>query len=476
MKSILFIVMFLLVVSAQGQKRNVEYNVSLSGFTSTQKTLPFWAVSNKHGLIPNGDGGLLEIGLFSDFNTKHAFQFAYGVSAAGFLSQPGDKIILDQLFVSGKWRNLRLDLGMIHPEEEYNGVSSTNGNFMRSGNTRTFPGYNLRSDYIKVPFTKGVISFKFNWADYLMTDNSYMDDVRLHNKSAYVKIVPHPRWEIIAGLEHWAQWAGKSPNGEKQPSSFRDYIKIACAKAGGTGSTLSDSLNALGNHLGREHLRINYLADNFILSFYHDIPFEDGSGTDFRSFPDGTYCFYYGAKNKEQWITDVMYEFYYTKYQSGSRHDRPATPEEMAKQDPNSHFYGRKILGGCDNYFNNGEYRNGWTFYEQTIGSPFMTAGFQGDIARVINNRVIAHHVGVKGLAFKTTPYKMLLSYSQNYGTYDLPLPQKPCQFSGALEVTLPLKKLPFTVETGVYGDFGSLFKDNVGLTIKLSRKGHLIK
>lgn len=97
--------------------------------------------------------------------------------------------------------------------------------------------------------------------------------------------------------------------------------------------------------MGREHLRINYLADNYILSFYHDIPFEDGSGTDFRSFPDGTYCFYYGSKNPEQWISDVIYEFYYTKYQSGSRHDRPATEEEKKKQDPKSHFYGEKYSG-----------------------------------------------------------------------------------------------------------------------------------
>ena len=142
--------------SGQGQKRDVVYNASLSGFASTQKTLPFWAVSNRHGLMPNGNGTLLELGFYSDFTNKHKIQFAYGVSAGGYLSSPGNKIILDQLFVSARWRKLRLDLGMIQPEEEYNGVSSTNGDFVRSGNSRTFPGYNLRSDFIDIPGTKGI--------------------------------------------------------------------------------------------------------------------------------------------------------------------------------------------------------------------------------------------------------------------------------------------------------------------------------
>ena len=476
MKNILLVIMLLFVLSVQGQKREVEYCVSLSGFIAAQKTLPFWVVSNRHGLVADGRGGLFELGIFSDFTTKRVFQFAYGVSAAGVFSRTNNKVMVDQLYVSGKWHKLRLDLGMIHPEEEYNGISSTNGDFVRSGNSRTLPGYNLRSDYINIPFAKGYFSFKFNWGDYLMIDNDYAKDVRLHNKSIYVKITPHPKLEVIVGLEHWAQWAGTTPVGGQQPASFKDYIRIVCAEAGGEGATRSDSLNVLGNHLGREHLRINYKADKFMLSFYHDIPFEDGSGTDFRSFPDGTYCFYYGAKDKKRWVSDVIYEFYYTKYQSGSLHDRPATPKEMAKQDPNSPFYGRKILGGRDSYFNHGEYRNGWTLYGKTIGSPLMTTGFVDGVSMVVNSRIIAHHLGIKGVVFKTTPYKLLLTYSKNYGIYDIPLINKPQQFSGAFEVILPFKKIPFTMETGVYGDFGSLFKNNVGFMITLSRKGYLKK
>ena len=142
----LFLFLFLLFFYTQGQKRSVDYKTSLTGFVASQNTLPFWAINNKHGLIPNGHGALLEVGLFSDFTNRHKIQFAYGVSAAGFLSRPDNHLILDQLYARARWRNLRLDLGMIHPEEEYRGISSTNGNFIRSGNARTFPGYNLNSE------------------------------------------------------------------------------------------------------------------------------------------------------------------------------------------------------------------------------------------------------------------------------------------------------------------------------------------
>ena len=42
-----------------------------------------------------------------------------------------------------------------------------------------------------------------------------------------------------------------------------------------------------------------------------------------------------------------------------------------------------------------------------------MTPGLSGSITRIINNRVIAHHIGMKGMAWQTTPYKLMLSYSE---------------------------------------------------------------
>lgn len=457
-------------------QRHIRYKASLSGQIATENTLPFWATTGHHGIIPDSRGGLLQAGIFSGFNPEKTIRFAYGISGAAYLTQNGNKIIPDELYISAKWQKIRLDLGMIHPDEEYKGLSAQNGNIINSGNTRTQPGYNLRTDYIRIPLTGNVLAFKFNLADYILQDDRFVDKTWLHNKSLYLRITPWNRLDISVGLEHWAQWAGNSPLYGKQPHSFRDYVKIFCAREGGAGATVSDSINALGNHLGREHIRIDYKTERYIISFYHDIPFEDGSGTHFSNFPDGTWGLYYGSKNERQWINGVMYEFYYTKSQSGAHHDRPATEEEKAQQDPHAPLYGRVILGGNDNYFNNGEYRSGWTYYGRTQGTPFITPNppnADGITLGVYNNRIIAHYLGIQGYLAQKIPYKLRLSYSLNYGTYGTPLQNTPEQFSFGLETgILRHPKAPFRLDLGLYGDFGKLLSNNFGISLKLSRNG----
>lgn len=478
MKNILLIILTLCSLPVWAQ-RNFEYRASLSGFASTRNTLPMWATANKHGLIPDNRGGLLQAGIFSGFNTRHAFQFAFGASAAGYLTEGKNNIFADEIYFSARWRKLHLDLGIIHPTEEFNGISAQNGNIIVSGNTRSLPGYNISTDYIYVPLTGKVLAFKANYSDYVMIDKRYVKNTRLHNKSFFIRITPWHRLDLIAGLGHWAQWAGDSPSLGKQPGSFRDYIRVITGRSGGEGASLSDSINALGNHLGRRYLRINYRAETFTLTAYYDNLFEDGAPDHLRSLPDGTYGIYYGNTRQCPWISDMMYELTYTKYQSGPHHDRPATPEEKAKQDPHSYFYGKTILGGNDNDFNNGEYQSGWTYYGRTIGTPFITpkaAGEDGITLGVFNNRVIAHYVGVKGYICHKLPYTLRLSYSLNYGTYSDPLPERARQCSFGIEAGILRKaNIPFQLDLGVYGDYGKLYDNNFGLTVTLSRNG-LIK
>lgn len=479
MKKITVIIFLLTGPLFAFSQRTIEYRTSLSGVVATEKQLPLWATTHKYGIVPDSRGGLIEAGVFSPFNPRKKIQTAYGFSGAGFLTQSKNKIIIDELYFSLKWEKIRFDIGMKHPEEEYNGISAQNGNIIYSANTRTLPGYNLSTDFIAIPRTREVLAFRFNWADYILLDDRFVDRPRLHNKSLCLKITPYRKLEVIVGLEHWAQWAGKSPLYGKQPGSFRDYVRIFCSQSGGKGATVSDSINVLGNHLGREHLRINYLSEHGTFSFYHDIPFEDGSGARFANFPDGTWGIYYGNKDSKRWVSDVMYEFFYTKSQSGRYHDRAATEEEKAQQNPQDVFYGRKILGGNDNYFNNGEYRSGWTYYGRTIGTPFITPrtpDADGITLGVYNNRVLAHYIGIKGYLFRKIPYKFRLSYSLNYGTYGQPLEGTPRQYSFGLETgVLRNAQVPFHIDLGIYGDYGKLYPKNFGVTVTVRRNGNIL-
>ena len=238
-----------------------------------------WATTAKYGLVPESRNGLLQVGIFSDFNPQKKVQTAYGFSGVGFLSANKNDLFVDELYCSLKWLKLHLDLGMVHPEKEFNGISAHNGSFINSTNARSMPGYNLHSEYISIPFTRNILAFKFNISDYLMIDKRFVDNARLHHKSLYLRITPHPRWEVIVGFEHWAQWAGTFPIYGKQPSSFSDYLRIFTAQKGGSDATLSSRLNALGNHLGSRYYRINYKTRNYVLTFYFDNYFEDGKVT-----------------------------------------------------------------------------------------------------------------------------------------------------------------------------------------------------
>lgn len=484
---------------AKGQG-TVAWDVSLYG-SGASHGMPFWAGANRRGLVPEnlsngqnrllagygdnrgGLSGLMTAGAEFAYLTKPEIAITAGLSFAGYGVKDSWKGMLDRLYFGISWKKLHLDLGMKDRYFDYNGLSLTGGDLAYSGNARNLPGYNLSTDFIYIPYTRKIIGFKANFADYMMIDNRYVDKALLHNEALFVKITPIKRLSLTLGLEMWSQWGGTSEKYGRQPSSFNDYLRVMFGRSGGDDATQSDQINVLGNHLGRELIRLDWHADDFTVTFQHDIPFEDKSGMRFMNFPDGVNTLNFSFRNRDRWVTDILLEFVYTKWQSGPQHDRPATDEELEKNPDNK----RVILGGCDNYFNNGEYRSGWTYYGNTIGLPLFTpmpAGEDGKVLGVCNNRVTAWHFGLRGNAAGKVPYKFLFTYSRNFGKYNqsdlgegadksifLSVPE---QFSVALEGEIPHlgKRLPLSLGIGLYGDFGKLYQNSFGLTVRLSYIG----
>ena len=84
---------------------------------------------------------------------------------------------------------------------------------------------------------------------------------------------------------------------------------------------------------------------------------------------------------------------------------------------------GKIVLGGVDNYFNNGTYSSGWTNYGRVIGLPLILASApnaDGVVMGIVNNRVRAYHFGVKGNVFDGVPYIFKSTYSSNWGRYHI--------------------------------------------------------
>ena len=145
-------------------------------------------------------------------------------------------------------------------------------------------------------------------------------------------------------------------------------------------------------------------------------------------------------------------------------------------QDPDHHYYGRFVPGGLDNYFNNSEYRSGWTYFGRPIGLPLMIPYAPGDDGITLgfaSNRVRAHHFGIKGVA-GPVPYSFRATYSSNWGRYSDKgegfFASHPKQLSLALEVELgeQVTKLPVNFAFGAYGDFGQLYSNSAGLSLRV--------
>lgn len=467
----------LLPYLSNGQSRDFEYRAEIGGASSAK---PFWLHSNTRGKISPDTYLWGNIGLFSDFaksNTR-AFDFSFGVEGTGALGKDKHRIFVNQLFGKVRWQKLILRIGMWDKANVYDQLSATNGNILYSNNTRNMPGISIGTwNHLKLT---SWLFIRFNYDEYLMIDNRHIDKTHVHNKLLGIKITPSSCFGVHVGIEDYAQWGGIAPKGKKEYNA-KDYIKLIFSMKGSANASLSDQINALGNHIGRYYIHFDYRHKTFEVNLYYNHLYEDGSGMRFQNWQDGLYGIHFTRKNDDLWFKSFVYEFYCTKDQSGPIHDRPATDEEKEKQNPSDHFYGRVILGGNDSYFNHGEYRSGWSLYGQTIGVPFFTPTFpiNGKIQGFYNNRFIAHHWGVCGrLPLWEMQYRLLCSYTRNYGRHSVPFENKTGekivkpQFSFGLRLTAPENRLPFTTSFNIGFDKGDLLHNHWGAMLSISKTG----
>lgn len=484
----------------------------LGAVGSYDGALPYWATTNQYGLMPESNGALAWLQARTQFDESKTFQWSWGASAAvmgeipasagmttssaGMTSMGSNAtwrtmMMVDELYASFRWQCLRLDLGQKRRAQEFLGadpslgsLSVTGGHMIESGNARPMPGYLGTLEPIAVPFTGGHLKIYGSFGDYQTMDVRYVQDALVHRMLAGVKIGITDRLTLDLGLDHYALWAGHHPTQPDIKMSWSNYFRIITGRSAGVDGTLSDRINVLGDHGGSEIIRFSYRGDGWHAIAQHEIPYADRSGMKFRNFPDGVNTLNFSSDDKDRWVSDIVYEYHYTMFQSGStngeRYDSEGHP---------LHPEGTWIYGG-DNYFNNGFYASGWTHFGHAICDPlFRTAGTRNGTwtSAVLtkgfeSTRFSAHHIGLGGKLFRKYPYKVILTYSENYGTYGRPylgeshwqqewgtfdeegLKQVSAAFMGTLPELFGVKGL--SAMYGIYADKGSLLEDSFGVSL----------
>ncbi|MGJ8665829.1 MAG: capsule assembly Wzi family protein [Patiriisocius sp.] len=349
---------------------------SVIGIGSSENYAPYWFHTNTNSAI----------GQFSNISTtasvggsyKYKENVSLEIGAAFFYR---DNIVVEDfqrrdLYAQIKINWLKVTLGAKSQDVEVDGLSATNKNFLWSGDARPLPGLIIEANKpLKINNWLGI-----DWgiAHYNLNDDRFVDNARVHYKRLGAHIKLNKKNRFYARIQHFAQWGGTSQTEGPQEDDFGAFVDVFIAKQ--TGSRF----NALGNHLGSYLFDYYWSPDIGTFNFYHEHPFEDGSGTRLANFPDGVWGIVYSPK-KNKFINNVLYEFIDTTDQSG------------------------EDGSGKDSYFNNRVYKSGWYYEGQNIGLPFL-------IVR-INSRVTAHQLGLSG-KIKNIDLVLKSTYVNSIGTF----------------------------------------------------------
>lgn len=483
---------------------SLHYKVELQG-TFSNHTTPLWLNANRYGLSSlERRNGYLRVQLERPLSTDSARRWGmgYGVDVAA-ASHFTSHMVVQQAFFELRWLHGVLTVGAKDYPMELKNNRLSSGSQTLGINARPIPQVRLAvPEYWTVPLTNGWLHFKGHMAygvytddgwqhDFTQRQSRYVDHTLYHTKAGYLMIgKPDAFYPVTVemGLEMGAQFGGTSfPTGEKGRAlhasrSIKDFFHVFIP--GGFDMTDGEYHNVEGNQLGSWVARVSYEADAWKLSAYSDHFFEDhsqmflldydgyGEGDDYNKKVKQRY-FLYDLKDimlggelnlkNGRWISDIVVEYLYTKYQSGPiNHDRTRNIADH--------------LAGIDNYYNHGIY-TGWQHWGQVIGNPLYRSPIYNNDGRIYvsDNRFVAWHLGIDGHPTSQMDYRVLASWQRGYGTYDIPYTKPRHNVSFMAEATYHLPHA-WTVSCAYGMDFGSILGHNAGLQLTISKSGLLKK
>ncbi len=400
----IYFLLFSLFVFSQDSVDNEDNGKSLVGyisgktFVTNNDNLPFWMYTNTNNTIDKKSTYGIRAGLLNKWIIGDNSFLSLG-GGVNFTDGVKNHLTIEELYLSYNANWLSIDLGIKHRDKKEQGLSIINGDILWTGNARSIPGVSFNTSAPVSIFNW--LQFNAEFGHYELNDIRYVDKARVHHKSLEFIFKISNNQKFSAGLSHYAQWAGVSPDFGKQASGFKDYLNVFLGKSGG--NQRNDQINAIGNHIGSYQL--NYyvnMAKNEI-HLYHQSLFEDRSGRELNNFPDGIWGISYKYLD-HKFLKMLLFEYVQTVSQSGR---------------PRQTSGGENQQSGGDNYFSNSVYRSGWTYQQVIIGLPLITR--YNSNSSFSNNRSYAFNFGVAA-NYNKLDYSLKITWVKNLGTYNVPL------------------------------------------------------
>ncbi len=448
---------------------------------SSSKRTPFWQHTNQWRTVPTeAPAALLGTGL--DFRKtilrnpsgKSVLAFSAGAELVAVASR-SPEILLPQAYAGIGFKGLELTVGRWKQYVGLSDYSLGTGSYIWAGNALPIPKIQIGfQNYTAVPFTRQFLSFKGFYSDGIFENTrAVTTNLKLHNKSFYLRIgQPKSVVKLHGGFNHAVQWGGKSPyhteNGQ-MPRGFKNYLNaVTGLKPHGRLANASafDNGNRVGNHVASVDVAAELDLRKVHVFLYRQNLVEDGSLFYLNNIKDGLNGISLSLKGQERGgfvLRRIVGEFLYTKSQGGD------------KMEPGSH------IRGNDDYFNNGQVRDGWSYHGRALGTPFITPGSDNAWPAYAdfftnNNRVWVAHLGLQGSAGGFL-WSSKLSYSDNEGSYAAPFSGQVKQFSGLLSVQKEVSWFGSSLlKASVCADNGKLFRNALGVQLGIRKSGLIRK
>lgn len=486
----------LLTTSGYSQTEKVadarDSYVEIGGLQSSIARTPFWLQANQFGTVPRTGSALTlrgalhqswRLGSKDDVmrwrlehtpNPPPLWRASLGAEFVGNFGMSRTSLLLPQIYGGISYGQFEVSVGR---RKQWVGLADSTlgtGSYVWSGNAMPIPRVQFGfTRFTTVPLTGQWLAIMATYADgWFESNRAVTSELKLHQKQLYGRLgKPGSRVKLYAGFNHQVQWGGRSPyetvNGQ-MPKGFKNYLRVITGtpsdkRLDSTTTTSFDNENRVGNHLGTIDLALEIDGKYANWFIYRQSIYEDGSLYYLDNIVDGLNGIRIRRKNYRPRagfsLREVVVEGLYTMSQGGSG-------------------FANTLKRGRDNYFNNAQVRDGWSYYDRTIGTPFIppTTDTEWKFPRYAdsftsNGRVWVAHLGMRGMVFNRIEWNTRLSYSANVGVYDLPFDQTAYQFSGVLGLQWYTSLLDGLVVKGAFAvDRGDLYPNNIGGTLSFRK------
>jgi hypothetical protein len=266
-------------------------------------------------------------------------------------------------------------------------------------------------------------------------------------------------------------WGGTSPLRGPQEASLQQWANVTFGLNVLTRPTQTqeEADRADANHVAMYDFSLDVDLGGVEGRVYRQFYLEDLPAFWFRNVWDGLWGVRLRLENSEALVHTVLWE-HLRMTRQGARFDQ-----------------GERR--GADSYYNHFKYKGGWTYRGRTLGNPLLTPasetpGLANNLPGIGNNIVVAHHVGIEGHVGAGVSYRLLGTYSRNYGANRVcaspdceslmrSFDDRRDQWSFRLGVrgTLPaVEGLSYNAAVAV--DAGEFYDERVGLRVGLSWQG----